>query len=80
MTQLIDTLGLKCPLPVLRAQKILAELPPKSTVEVHANDPMSRLDMPHFCREAGHTLLEQSEILDAKGRPVYIFKIQRGGL
>jgi tRNA 2-thiouridine synthesizing protein A len=80
MTLRIDALGLKCPLPVLRTQKILADLDPGQEVEVEASDPMSRLDIPHFCREAGHSLIAQAETTDSKGRAVYIFKIRRGGL
>lgn len=79
MTVRIDALGLKCPLPVLRTQKILAELSPGQEVEVEASDPMSRLDIPHFCRKAGHALIAQSETTDHKGRPIYIFKIKRAG-
>jgi tRNA 2-thiouridine synthesizing protein A len=80
MTMRLDALGLKCPLPVLRTQKILADMLPGQQIEVEASDPMSRLDIPHFCREAGHALLAQSETQDSKGRPIYIFKIERGGL
>ena len=29
-------------------------LPPGSTIKVLADDPIAAVDIPHFCREAGH--------------------------
>lgn len=53
----IDAVGLKCPLPVLKAQKALADLHPDAVLRVLASDPMSRIDFPHFCAQAGHEFL-----------------------
>ena len=50
----IDARGLKCPLPVLKAEKRLAALPAGSTLVVLATDPMARIDIPLFCRQQGH--------------------------
>jgi len=50
----IDARGLICPLPVLRARKALLGLAPGAVVEVLADDDMARIDLPHFCGEAGH--------------------------
>lgn len=50
----IDTLGLLCPLPVLRVRKILNGLPSGAVVRVLADDPVAAIDLPHFCTEAGH--------------------------
>jgi tRNA 2-thiouridine synthesizing protein A len=41
-------------------------------LKVIATDPMSAIDMPHFCNEQGHTLLEQS-----KDGGALIFRIRR---
>jgi len=57
----IDATGLKCPLPVLRLQKRLSDLAPGQTARLRATDPMAQIDVPHFCTEAGHTLLHNSE-------------------
>lgn len=57
----IEARGLICPLPVLRTGKVLRGLAPGSIVRVLADDPMAIIDIPHFCIEAGHTLLEQSD-------------------
>lgn len=56
----LDLSGLLCPLPVLRARKHLETMVPGEVLKVIATDPMSAIDMPHFCSQQGHTLLDQS--------------------
>ncbi len=53
----LDLSGLICPLPVLRARKALLGMAPGARLAVIATDPMAAIDMPHFCNEAGHTLI-----------------------
>ena len=60
----IDVRGLKCPLPVLKAAKRMQPLPAGAAVIVLTTDPMAALDIPHFCQEQGHRLVEQSETED----------------
>jgi tRNA 2-thiouridine synthesizing protein A len=50
----LDARGLKCPLPVLRARKTLLAMREGEVLRVLADDPMAAIDLPHFCREAGH--------------------------
>ncbi|BAQ69658.1 sulfurtransferase TusA family protein [Rhodovulum sulfidophilum] len=57
----IDLRGLKCPLPVLRARKALAALAPGNLLRLWADDPVAVIDIPHFCREAGHELVGTEE-------------------
>jgi tRNA 2-thiouridine synthesizing protein A len=59
-----DARGLLCPLPVLKARRRLLALPPGGVLRVIADDPAARIDFPHFCAEAGHRLLAQSETPD----------------
>ena len=64
MTEFDDTLdarGLLCPLPVLRARKRLGAMSPGAVLRMIADDPAAIVDVPHYCAEAGHTLLGQSE-------------------
>jgi tRNA 2-thiouridine synthesizing protein A len=68
----LDLSGLLCPLPVLKARKALAAMPLGQVLKVIATDPMSAIDMPHFCGEQGHTLLDQRQ--DGER---YIFRIRR---
>lgn len=57
----LDALGLLCPLPVLKARKRLSGMTSGAVLEMIADDPAAVIDVPHFCAEAGHTLLDQSE-------------------
>ena len=68
----LDLSGLLCPLPVLRARKRLETMAPGAVLRVIATDPMSAIDMPHFCNEQGHALLDQRQ----EGTAL-IFRIRR---
>ena len=57
----IDLRGLKCPLPILRAKKALAALESGDVLTVYATDAGAPQDFAAFCRQTGHTLLENSE-------------------
>ncbi len=52
--QTLDCRGLKCPLPVLKLEKRLAEIAPGTRLLVLATDPMARIDIPLHCRQQGH--------------------------
>ena len=54
----LDATGLRCPLPVLKARKRLQALPSSGLLRVMADDPAAIIDMPHFCAEQGHDLVE----------------------
>ncbi len=69
----LDLRGLACPLPVLKARKALLGLPPGGRLLVQADDPLAAIDLPHFCTEAGHTLLAS-----ARNGDVSRFLIARG--
>ena len=58
----IDTRGLNCPLPILRAKKALAELESGQVLKVVATDPGSMRDFAAFSKQTGHVLLESSEV------------------
>jgi len=58
---LIDTRGLNCPLPVLRARKAMQTLASGSLVRILATDPGTVKDFKAFCRATGHELLESLE-------------------
>ena len=53
---LIDARGLRCPLPVLKMEKQLADLSAGATLTVLATDPMARIDIPLYCRQHGHSV------------------------
>ncbi len=56
----IDVRGLKCPLPVLKTAKRMSTLAAGARVIVLTTDPMAAIDIPHFCRENGHRLVDTS--------------------
>ena len=55
----LDARGLLCPLPVLKARKRLAPLASGDVLRLVADDPAAVVDVPHFCAEAGHELVDQ---------------------
>ncbi|MFV0490992.1 MAG: sulfurtransferase TusA family protein [Pseudorhodobacter sp.] len=54
----IDARGLLCPLPVLRARKRLLTMRRGEVLRLVATDPAAIIDVPHFCNEAGHELID----------------------
>jgi TusA-related sulfurtransferase len=56
----IDTRGLNCPLPILKAKKALAEMLSGQVLKIVATDPGSVRDFQAFARQTGNELLEQS--------------------
>tara|TARA_R110002110_G_scaffold20312_57_gene82614 strand:+ start:827 stop:1060 length:234 start_codon:yes stop_codon:yes gene_type:complete len=69
----LDAIGLLCPLPVLKLRKRLGELAPGDSIRMSADDPAAIIDVPHFCGEAGHTLVETRQEGD-----VQIYLVQKG--
>jgi TusA-related sulfurtransferase len=57
----LDTRGLNCPLPILKAKKALAEMHSGEVLRVVATDPGSTRDFQAFSRQTGNELLEQHE-------------------
>ncbi|MBF0803381.1 MULTISPECIES: sulfurtransferase TusA family protein [Neisseria] len=60
--QTLDVTGLKCPLPILRAKKTLAQMQAGDLLVVLATDAAAPDDFAAFCRQTGHVLLESSEV------------------
>lgn len=54
----LDATGLLCPLPVLKLRKRLQGLDAGDEILLRADDPAAIVDVPHFCSESGHTLVE----------------------
>ncbi len=57
----LDVRGHNCPIPILKTRKRLAALAEGALLRVQANDPAARIDMAHFCAEAGHDLIDTAE-------------------
>ena len=52
--EIIDCRGLKCPLPVLKTEKRIAQVKPGTRLIVLATDPIAKIDIPLFCTQNGH--------------------------
>ncbi|MBI1215145.1 MAG: sulfurtransferase TusA family protein [Alphaproteobacteria bacterium] len=52
----LDARGLICPLPVLKARKVLLKLAPGAVLTVRVTDDHAPKDFSLFCEEAGHRL------------------------
>ena len=57
----LDTRGLNCPLPVLKAQKALRAMAAGGRLRVLATDPKAPSDFAQLCLAAGHSLVESTE-------------------
>lgn len=55
----LDTRGLNCPLPILKAKKALADMHSGQVLRVVSTDPGSTRDFQAFARQTGNELVEQ---------------------
>jgi len=58
----IDTRGLNCPLPILRAKKALSDMATGQVLRIVATDPGSVRDFQAFAKQTGNELLTQQTI------------------
>jgi tRNA 2-thiouridine synthesizing protein A len=58
----IDTRGLSCPLPILKAKKALGELISGQLLKVIATDAGSVRDFQAFAKQTGNELVEQQNL------------------
>jgi tRNA 2-thiouridine synthesizing protein A len=58
----LDTRGLNCPLPILKAKKALAELASGQMLKVISTDAGSVRDFQAFAKQTGNELIEQQTI------------------
>lgn len=74
----VDARGLKCPLPVLRTQKVLQALPDGGLLRVLCTDPMARIDIPHLVQQSGSVLVE-AQVEAESGVQSYLIRKKAGG-
>ena len=58
----IDTRGLNCPLPILKAKKALSDMLSGQLLKVVATDPGSTRDFQAFAKQTGNELVEQQTV------------------
>lgn len=62
--QEVDTRGLNCPLPILKAKKALATMQTGQLLKVVATDTGSIRDFQAFAKQTGNELVEQQTVGD----------------
>jgi TusA-related sulfurtransferase len=70
--KVIDTSGLNCPLPILKAKKALNDLTSGQLLKVIATDPGAWRDFEAFARQTGHEL-----VLQEKTETSFVFGLKR---
>jgi tRNA 2-thiouridine synthesizing protein A len=68
----LDVCGLKCPMPILKTKKALADMASGEILEIRATDPAAEQDFKAFARQTGHQLRHVSEVAG-----VFTFFLQR---
>ena len=58
----LDTRGLNCPLPILKAKKALATLQSGQSLQVTSTDPGAMRDVAAFAKQTGNELLSQESV------------------
>jgi tRNA 2-thiouridine synthesizing protein A len=57
----VDARGHHCPVPTLRLRRALEDAPAGARVRLYADDPMARIDVPHFAAGLGVEILERGD-------------------
>jgi tRNA 2-thiouridine synthesizing protein A len=57
----VDTRGLRCPLPLVRARAEMEMVAPGGVLRVYATDPGAAHDLMAWSRRKGHTFVDASE-------------------
>jgi len=68
----VDTCGLNCPLPILKAKKALTDMASGQVLQVRATDPGSVRDFEAFARQTGNELVSSTTEGDQ-----FIFNLRR---
>ena len=56
---LVDARGHRCPVPTLRLRRALEAAPPGARIRLLADDPLARIDVPHFAAAVGAVVIAQ---------------------
>jgi tRNA 2-thiouridine synthesizing protein A len=57
----VDARGHRCPVPTLRLRRALERAGPGQVVRLLADDPLARIDVPHFCQAEGFRLISSGQ-------------------
>jgi tRNA 2-thiouridine synthesizing protein A len=65
---LVDARGHRCPVPTLRLRRAWESAPPGAVLRLLADDPLARIDAPHFAAQAGLEVLS----VEAQGTEIVV--------
>ena len=68
----VNMRGLKCPLPALKARKLLSRMAAGDVLIIECTDPLTTIDIPNLVRETGDAIEDSAK----KGR-VLTFRIRK---
>jgi cysteine desulfurase len=72
----LDTLGRRCPIPVIELAKAIGGVTPGGTITVLSDDAAARLDIPAWCAMRGHRYEGEAEVAGVPGGVAY--RVRRG--
>ena len=72
MIKKYDFTGLKCPLPVLKAKRVLKTLDKGKVVTFISDDPASPIDFSHFSKNEGYNLS-----IDSSDKGLHYFTLSK---
>ncbi|HEU5182031.1 MAG TPA: sulfurtransferase TusA family protein [Candidatus Polarisedimenticolia bacterium] len=72
----LDTVGLYCPVPIIKTQARIRSMQPGEVLEIASDDRVILLDMPAWCRSTGHEYLGGRETVD-EILLLYVRKVER---
>jgi len=58
----IDALGRKCPMPIIMLARQIGQVPIGAVVEVLADDPAAKSDVPAWCRLKSHQFISTTPL------------------
>jgi len=68
----IDALGLKCPIPIIMLAERIGEVSVGHVVEVLADDPAAKADVPAWCGLKSHEFVGSAQLADVPGWALYV--------
>ncbi len=59
---IVDARGHRCPVPTLRLRRALEAAPAGARLRLYADDPLARIDVPHFAAAVGAAVEQVDEV------------------
>jgi len=58
----LDCLGMRCPRPIVEMAKRMRKMQPGQVLELLANDPVAKKDVPGWCQDTGNEFLAREDV------------------